>query len=456
MRNENGKLNVFACITIIVSGMIGSAIFSLSGYTIGMAGPSAILSWAIAAVVMLFYGLFMCELATIFPKSGGAFYFPYKALGKNEKEGKFYGYISALAYIVSNIMAIAFSATYVGVYLSASQPIFADKQVLMAIITIALAYIYNTMDIKKASSINMILTILLVSTLLIFIISCMTSGRFNLSINDTFFNDGSIKKYGCFASVPVAMVGYGSITAMSFMVSDVKDKKKTLPLAAVIAMIIVASLYCISIFAVVGMITSQELIDSGMMYVPFFAVCFIKLTHIPFLSTVVSISAAIALVTTVFVMVSLTARAIQALSSMDILPKVLSIENKRGVPSIASLVVCIIASALSIFPEFAGEIVSLGALLNAIGIGIHMISLYVVRHKMHKVLDTDNKIKSDTIDKDIFRVGGGNALIIIILIIILACYIPDVISGGYKIWLFTIGLYVVGLVYYKLYTSKTR
>lgn len=452
MEKNSGKLNTLSCVVIIVSSMIGSAIFSLSGFTIATAGPSAILSWGIAAVIMLFYGLFMCELATIFPKSGGAFYFPYKALGKNEEEGKLFGYISALAYIASNITAIAFSATYVGIYLSASFPIFGDKQIIMAIITIVCAYIYNTIDIKKASNISFILTILLVVTLLIFIASCLKSERFTLSINDTFFSDGSIKKYGYLSAVPTAMVGYGSIVAMCFMVSEVKDKKRTLPLAAVISIIIVAILYCLSIFSVVGMITSKELVDSGMTYVPFFAVCFTKLSHIPFLAKVVSISATIALITTVFVMVSLTARALQMTSSMDIFPKVLSRENNRGVPAIASIVVCVLACMLSLFPNFTSEIVSLGALLNVIGIFTHMISLYVARKK---IKNKDKRVL-DIMGSDIYKVGGGNALIIIIMIIIIMCYVPDVISGGYKMWIFTIGLYVVGLIYYKLYTSKIK
>lgn len=452
MKDENKKLNTLACVVIIVSSMIGSAIFSLSGLTIATAGPSAILSWAIAAIIMLFYGLFMCELATIFPKSGGAFYFPYKALGKDEKEGKLFGYISLLAYIVSNITAIAFSSIYVGTYLSASFDIFKDKQILMAAITIIFAYIYNTLDIKKASNISMALTILLVFTIFVFVVSCVTSGRFDLSINETFFSDGTIKRYGYLASVPTAMVGYGAITAMSFMVSEVKDKKKTLPVASVISMIVVASLYCLSIFSVVGMITSKELMESGMTYVPFFAVCFIKLSHIPFLAKVVSISASIALLTTVLVIVSLTARAIQAASSIDIFPKVLSKENKKGVPSLASLVVCIIAMILSLFPKLTEEIVALGALLNVIGIFTHMISLYVARKK----IENKDKRILDTMGSDIYKVGGGNALIIVIMLLILLCYTPDVINGGYKVWIFTVGLYIIGLIYYKIRVKGTK
>lgn len=60
--NQGGSLGLVACVTMIAGGMIGSAIFSLSGLTVYQAGPSAILSWVIAAAIMLIYGLVVAEL----------------------------------------------------------------------------------------------------------------------------------------------------------------------------------------------------------------------------------------------------------------------------------------------------------------------------------------------------------------------------------------------------------
>ena len=54
--NKGGSLNLLAAVTMIAGGMIGSAIFSLSGLTMYSAGPAAILSWVIAALIMLCYG----------------------------------------------------------------------------------------------------------------------------------------------------------------------------------------------------------------------------------------------------------------------------------------------------------------------------------------------------------------------------------------------------------------
>lgn len=90
------------------------------------AGPAAIITWAIAAAIMLCYGLVCAELSTRFPKSGGVFVFPSKALGKTEEQGRLWGWISTWGYINANIVAIAFAAIYVGTYLSVGFPIFGE------------------------------------------------------------------------------------------------------------------------------------------------------------------------------------------------------------------------------------------------------------------------------------------------------------------------------------------
>ena len=58
--------------------MIGSAIFSLSGLTIYKAGPAALITWVIAAVIMLAVWPCSCRIINNFPKIRGCICFPKK------------------------------------------------------------------------------------------------------------------------------------------------------------------------------------------------------------------------------------------------------------------------------------------------------------------------------------------------------------------------------------------
>jgi amino acid transporter len=435
--NQNGSLGLLSCVTIIVGGMIGSAIFSLSGLTMYTAGPSAVLSWGLAAIVMLIYGLVVAELSTIFPKSGGVFVFPAKALGKNEKTGKLWGWISTWGYINANIVAIAFAAIYVATYLGVSFPIFSNLQIPMAIIAIAFCFILNVLKITVSGKANNILVICLAITLIIYVCVAFFGGSWDASTIVPFFSQGSGGSTGFLKAVPTAMVGYGSIVAIAFMVSEVKNPNKNVPKSILIAMSIVVLLYLLIVLSTIGLVSASYLTENpGMRYIPLYAACFTKLSQYAWLTKVVSIAAVLALITTMLVVIALTSRAIQAAAEGGMLPKKLSKNGKTGTPLYAAILISLLSMIVSCFPKFTSEIVSLGALFAAVTITINIMSLIVARKRFPYVPGN-------------FKAPGKNVLPIIALAIIILCYIPDVIGGGWQIWLYTIGWYLVGLIIYK-------
>ncbi|MDO4731659.1 MAG: APC family permease [Clostridia bacterium] len=443
MKKEGNLLGLKSCIGILVGGMIGSAIFSLTGLTILNAGASALLSWSIAAVMMLGYGLIVAELATIYPKSGGVYVFPAKSLGTKEETGKFWGWISAWGFIISNIVAVAFSAIYVGIYLGVGFPVFENNQVIIAVVSILLVLAINIMKLSTMKKIDVIMVIFLIITLATYAIVSLTSSSWDSSMLVPFFTQGEMGSTGFLTSVPTAMVGYGSIVTISFMVSKVKNPKKNVPKSAVISMGIVFLLYFLVILATVGMISSQYLKDNpGMQFIPLYAVAFTKLTALPWFSKLISISAVLALLTTMIAVMAVTSTAIVAVSGKDgILPNKLSAKNKNGTNIYAVLLVAIISLVISCFPSLVTNLVEFAALFAAVTIVINCISLIQARKK--------NEYKEGS-----FRVFGKSFVPILIMILIVICYIPDIIKGGWQLWAYTIAWYIVGIVMYILRVRK--
>lgn len=441
-----GSLGLGACVAMLTGGMIGSAIFSLSGLTMYTAGPAALVSWIIAAVVMLIYGLIVSELSSLFPKSGGVFVFPAKALGKNPKVGKLWGWISCWGYINANIVAIAFAAIYVATYLGVSFPVFGESlslfgkeipmQIVMALAAIVFCLLLNMLRITVAGKANNVLVFGLVAALLIYVGVSLFGGSYDVKLLQPFFTQGSGGSGGFLAAVPTAMVGYGSIVAMAFMVSEVKDPNRTVPKSVMIAMLCVVCLYGLTILATLGLVSAQFLADNpGMRFIPLYAACFNALSAYPWMAKVVSIAAVLALLTTMLVVLALTSRALQSAAADRVLPKALSKNSRMRVPVRATLLIAIAAAIVSCFPAFTEEIVSFGALFAAFTISINIISLLVARKKY-----PNKRVR--------FRAPGGSVLPILALLIIVVCYIPDVISGGWVIWAYTLAWYAVGLLIY--------
>lgn len=434
--NEGGTLGLVTCVTMIIGGIIGSAIFSLTGLTIVDAGPSSILGWGIAAIIMLCYGLIVAELATIYPESGGVFIFPAKALGKKEGTGKLWGWISVWGYINSNIVAISFTAIYVGIYLGVGYPIFSNYQVPLAVVSVLIIFLLNTIKFSVAGKANAILVTCLVVTLLIYIGVGLFTGAWDSSMLTPFFTQGASGSLGFLTIVPTAMVGYGAIVSIAFMVSEVKDPNRNVPQSVMISMGIVFLLYVLVILTTVGLVSASYLTaNPEMTYIPLYAAAITKLMSIAWLSKVISVSAVLALFTTMLVLMALTARAIAATSDGGMLPEVLGKQGKTGTPIYATIIVTVVSLIIACFPQFTEQIVSLAALFASVTIIITCISLIAARKKNVYV-------------DGAFKVPGGNALPIVVMVIIVICYIPDILHGGIVLWIYTLAWYALGLVIY--------
>jgi amino acid transporter len=74
-------LGLVPALAIGTGTMVGAGIFVFPGLAAGRAGPAAMLSFAIGAVIALLVALPTSELATAMPESGGGYSFVSRALG---------------------------------------------------------------------------------------------------------------------------------------------------------------------------------------------------------------------------------------------------------------------------------------------------------------------------------------------------------------------------------------
>lgn len=452
---EGGKLGLIPCIAIIVGGCIGSAIYSLSGMTMYYAGASAIISWIAAALILVAYGMMVAELSVRYPKSGGTFVFPQRALGlKNQKVGDFWGFISAWGFIVANIIAIAFSAIYVATYLGFGIPAIgalfgSANQVVLAIIACLLVMGLNLLKITDAGKYNNILVGFLVLTMIVYICIACFGGTFTWGNFKPFWTaNAAFGASGWIKAIPVAAVAYGSCLAIAFMVSEVKNPNRTVPRSLLIGLSIVCGLYLLMIISTLGNLNPAILQDDSnafFRYVPMFAAVMTSGLgqYANILNPLIAVSAFLALITTMLVVMAMNARALQAMSEAGYMPKALSKESKNGVPAIATIVVGVIAMLLACKPEWTEILVGLGALFSIVSMIITVTSLIVSRRNVPAV-------------EGQYRAPGGKILPYIMIAIMAAIYIPDVLAGDWKLWTFTGIIYAVAVVIFLVAGSKKK
>lgn len=434
INSEDKKIGFFESVTILIGGMIGSAIFSLSGITMLSAGPSSVLSWLIAGIIMLSYGMLVCELSCRYPQSGGVYVFPRKAFG--EEKGRFWGWLSCWGSNLTNIVAIAFGAIYIGTYLSLAFPWAANYQISLALAAILVAFFLNSIRFTTTGKINNIVVSALITTILIYVFAAFSSKNFKTEYFFPFFTQGIDGAMGFINAVPIAIIGYSSINAMAFMVSEVKKPDTTISKSMFVAISIVICTYALVILSTLGLITAEFLTQKPeMRFIPLFAACFTKMGNLPWLSGIISFSACLALMTTIIVCVSTNSRTLQAASNDGLLPSFLGKTNRYGVPWLSSATTCSPAAIIACFPKLTMLIVNFGAIFNVLTIGITIIALIFARARKEGLVPA-------------FEAPGGKYLPAIVLTILIFCNLSSIVKGGLQIWIYTFVFFALGLIIY--------
>lgn len=408
---KNG-MGLMSCVALIMGACVGSAIFSISGITISQAGPSAILSWFLAAAIFSAYGIVVTELAGLYPESGGIYMFPKYAIGGSR--GSFWGFISSWGYIVSNTIAIAFSAIYFGSYLQAGFPVLGDRTSL-AIIGFCVSAAILFPGGKRSQRIQNALVVVLICAMTVYCLTAFFGGHFNTGNFKGFFTSGSKGSTGFLSAIPLALVAYGGSIVIAFMAGDVRNPGKNIPRSLLLGLGAVSLIYIAIITAITGTLPLEELQKSEeARFIPLFASISVgSLKAFPYLAKVVSLCGAVALLTTVTALLRVNAEAARAMSGEKI---------KRNEAIVVMILICV---CLCFAKGWTMEMISLGAVLNIVSMTVTCISLMKARKKVL-------------------------ILPMSVIAVFIVCYVPETVKSGTRIWLFTAAVYAAGLIVFFL------
>ncbi|MEV3993524.1 amino acid permease [Streptomyces sp. NPDC049837] len=244
----------FQLTMIGIGATIGTGIFFLLGTAVPEAGPAVIVSFAVAAVAAALTALCYAELASAVPVSGSSYSYAYATLG--EFAAWAVGWCLLLEYAVSGA-AIAVSW---GQYLNdfterlfgfrmpeaISAPPGAGGIVnLPGVVLVALCCLLLVRGARESAVVNTVMVLLKLGVLALFVVVGVTG-----------FDSGNLHPFA-----PMGIAGIGTAAATVFFAfigldavstagDEVRDPRRTLPLAIVGALAVVTTLYIL--VAVVG------------------------------------------------------------------------------------------------------------------------------------------------------------------------------------------------------------
>lgn len=427
---DNEKMGLFSCVVLIIGSCIGSAIFSISGITIWYAGPSAIVSWFIAAAIYFLFGLVVTGLALRYPQSGGLYVFPRCSMGG--RRGEFFGFISAWGNIISTILAIGFSSIFLGIFLKVGFPSIGNPLAL-SLVSLVLANAILISGLRSSRVVHNTLVILILAMIVCYCGVALVSGSFDISNFNDFFVKGAKGGGGFISAVPLAMVAYGGSIFVSYMAADVKNPGRNIRLSFFLGLGAVALIYIALIATIIGTLPFDILAENeSVRYIPVFAsITSGSLVGFPWLLKVVSLCGAVALFSSIIAMMRVCSKNIQAVSAAGLLPAMFSKQDKKGILGVSILFLTLCGMALCFFSDHVDVMLTLGAVLSIVTITITCISEMFARRKAA-----------------LFPLS--------VTVLLWACFVPDILRGSFEMWNFTVFIYAVGLVVYALCRKFVR
>jgi len=247
-----------------IAGMIGGAIFVLTGPAIGLAGSAVIFAFIINAIITLFTAMAYAELGSAMPEAGGGYLWIREGLPR--PNAFISGWMAWFAHIIAgSLYAVAFGAflhqllgpNVAGIL--SDQPLFGvipfDK--LIAIASIAAFTYINIKGASETGKTGSIVTIVQLGTILCIIIAGFWTMYNNPNPMANFADFLPTGIAGLIAAMGLTFIAFEGYEIIVQTGEEVKNPKRNIPRAIFISLAIVVTLYCLMAFVSIGAISSE-------------------------------------------------------------------------------------------------------------------------------------------------------------------------------------------------------
>jgi len=239
------RLGLYAVFSVSIGAMIGSGIFVLPGLAYEIGGPSMIVAYALAGLVVFPAALAQSEMATAMPRAGGAYLYVDMAMGP------LMGTIAGFGVWLSLVLKAAFALDGLGLYLG----LFSDfDPEMMGLVIGAGLVIINLIGIKATGSIQATLVTVVFIVLLIFV-----GGGATFVESDYYHPFMAAGVSGLFATAALVFVSYAGVTKVASVAEEVSNPARTLPVAIITSLLVMIFVYPAVTYVMVG-VTPPEVL----------------------------------------------------------------------------------------------------------------------------------------------------------------------------------------------------
>ena len=249
-------------VAIAINGIIGGGIFGLPAPVFKLIGPYSLIAFVVCAVVVTLIILCFAEVGSRFEETGGPYLYAREAFGSTV--GFEIGWLIWLARLTAFAANCNLLVAYIGYFLPAATGTVWRASIITLVVIVLMTI--NVIGIRQAAMVSNLFTVGKLIPLIIFV----AAGLFFL--NPQAFALGARPTTGAFSqSVLLLIYAFTGFEMATIPAGEVRDPKRNLPYALLIAIAVVAFLYILIQLVCVGTLpglaqSQRPLADAGTVF----------------------------------------------------------------------------------------------------------------------------------------------------------------------------------------------
>lgn len=264
LRKELGLWDVY-CIS--TGAMFSSGFFLLPGLATASAGPSTVLAYLLAGLLIIPSMLSMAELSTALPRAGGTYYFLERSLGPAM------GTIGGIGTWLALVLKSGFALLGMGAYLAITPgiaPLFVGGDATLWTIkalAVALTVVFGAVNIvgaKESSKLQGLLVVTLLGILAFFVVQGLWYVFFKqepgtVKSQFTPFLHEEHGVMGLIGTIGLVFVSYAGLTKVASVSEEVKRPDRNLPLGMFLSLATATAVYVVGVFIMIAVLDADKL-----------------------------------------------------------------------------------------------------------------------------------------------------------------------------------------------------
>jgi APA family basic amino acid/polyamine antiporter len=361
-----------------IGATIGTGIFFVLSTAVPEAGPAVVVSFVLAAVTAALTALCYAELASTIPVAGSSYSYAYATLG--EVVAYAVGWCLVLEYGVSAGAVSVGWSEYVNQLLSDTLGVRLPDAVsaapgaggvvnLPAIVLVSLCAVLLVGGVRESARVNVALVVVKIAVLLFFVVVALSA--FDAANLAPFAPMGVAGVSAAASSIFFSFIG---LDAVSTAGEEVRDPRRTLPLAIVGALVVVTVVYLLVAVAAVGAQPAAEFDgqEAGL------AVILENVTGSRWPAVVLAAGAVVSIFSVTLVVMYGQTRILFAMSRDGMIPSFFGrVDHRRRTPVRGTVAVALFVGVLAGFVplDFLIDLTSMGTLVAFTVVSIGVVAL---------------------------------------------------------------------------------